>query len=106
VTIKWVKSDPLVMNGEPFCYGSRVTVRQLLEMRSNGLALVEILARHPELRRIGVANAYVYAADHPERYAEFIQPDGSLAGPGYSEEEAAGLPERLRAPGVVVTASA
>jgi len=31
MTIKWVKVDPLVMNGEPFCYGSRITVRQLLE---------------------------------------------------------------------------
>ena len=27
MTIKWVKSDPLVMNGEPFCYGTRLTVR-------------------------------------------------------------------------------
>ena len=33
MTIKWVKVDPLVMNGEPFCYGSRLTVRQLLELR-------------------------------------------------------------------------
>ena len=39
VTIKWVKVDPLVMNGEPFCYGSRLTVRQLLELRSNGYGL-------------------------------------------------------------------
>ncbi len=36
MTIKWVKSDPLVMNGEPFCYGTRLTVRNLLEMRANG----------------------------------------------------------------------
>ena len=36
MTIKWVSSDPLVMNGEPFCYGTRLTVRNLLEMRSNG----------------------------------------------------------------------
>ncbi len=106
MTIKWVQADPLVMNGEPFCYGSRLTVRQLLEMRRNGLTLVEILTRHPELRRVGVAHAYVFAAAHPERYAEFIEPDGSLAGPGYSADEAAGLPEHLRAPGVVVTASA
>lgn len=105
MTIKWVQTDPLVMNGEPFCYGSRVTVRQLLEMRSNGLTLVEILARHPELRKMGVATAWAFAADHPEMYAEFILPDGSLAGPGLSEADAAGLPERLRAPGVVVTSA-
>ena len=102
MTIKWVQVDPLVMNGEPFCYGSRVTVRQLLEMRRNGLTLVEILARQPELRRMGIATAYVFAADHPERYAEFMEPDGSLAGPGYTEAEAAGLPQHLRPPGVVV----
>jgi len=30
MTIKWVKVDPLVMNGEPFCYGSRLTVRRRL----------------------------------------------------------------------------
>jgi len=36
MTIKWVKVDPLVMNGEPFCYGSRITVRQLLEQRRGG----------------------------------------------------------------------
>jgi uncharacterized protein (DUF433 family) len=106
VTIKWVKTDPLVMNGEPFCYGSRVTVRELLEMRRNGLALVEILTRHPELRRVGIAHAYVYAAAHPGLYADFIRADGSLVGPGYSLDEAAGLPEDLRTPGVVVTASA
>ncbi len=106
MTIKWVKVDPLVMNGEPFCYGSRVTVRQLLEMRRSGLTLVEILAREPELRRVGIAQAYVYAAAHPERYAGFIEADGSLAGPGYTEDEAAGLPEHLRTPGVVVTAPA
>ena len=34
MTIKWVKVDPLVMNGEPFCYGTRLTVRNLLEMRA------------------------------------------------------------------------
>jgi uncharacterized protein (DUF433 family) len=53
MTIKWVKVDPLVMNGEPFCYGSRLTVRQLLEMRAGGYDLTRILTDHPELRRLG-----------------------------------------------------
>ena len=35
MTIKWVLTDPLVMNGEPFCYGTRLTVRNILELRSN-----------------------------------------------------------------------
>ena len=43
MTIKWVQQDPLVLNGEPFCYGSRLTVRQLLELRSNGYDLTRIL---------------------------------------------------------------
>jgi uncharacterized protein (DUF433 family) len=102
VTIKWVKVDPLVMNGEPFCYGTRLTVRQLLELRRNGYTLTRILNDHPELRVMGVASAYRYAADHRERYAEFFDPDGSLSGPGYTAEEAAGLPPALRIPGIVL----
>ena len=102
MTIKWVKVDPLVMNGEPFCYGTRLTVRQLLELRRNGFGLTELIKDHPELRTVGIAAAYTYAADHRDRYAEFFDPDGSLAGPGYSEDEAAGLPVQYRLPGVVV----
>ncbi len=106
MTIKWVKVDPLVMNGEPFCYGTRLTVRQLLELRRSGYGLVELLKDHPELRRMGIAAAYAYAAGHPERYAEFLEPDGSLVGPGYSAEDAAGLPEQYRIPGVVIKPTA
>jgi uncharacterized protein (DUF433 family) len=105
VTIKWVKSDPLVMNGEPFCYGSRLTVRQLLELRRGGHTLTDLLADQPELRPMGIAAAYCYAAEHPDRYAEFVEADGSLVGPGLTEEEAAALPERYRRPGVVVKAA-
>jgi uncharacterized protein (DUF433 family) len=106
MTIKWVKVDPLVMNGEPFCYGTRLTVRQLLELRRNGYGLTALLKDHPELRAMGIAAAYTYAADHPERYAEFLAPDGSLAGPGLTPAEAAGLPGQFQRPGVVVTAEA
>jgi uncharacterized protein (DUF433 family) len=105
MTIKWVQVDPLVMNGEPFCYGSRVTVRQLLEMRAGGYDLTRILTDHPELRRLGIASAYCFAADHRERYAEFFAADGSLVGPGYTDEEAAAIPEPLRRPGVVLAAT-
>jgi uncharacterized protein (DUF433 family) len=105
VTIKWVQQDPLVMNGEPFCYGSRLTVRQLLELRANGYDLPRLLTDHPELRTVGVAAAFTYAADNRERYAEFFEDDGSLRGPGYSEAEAAGLPAQYRQPGIVVKAT-
>jgi uncharacterized protein (DUF433 family) len=96
MTVKWVKVDPLVMNGEPFCYATRLSVRNLLEMRSNGLRPREILGDNPELRWVGIAEAYRYAAENRARYEEFFDPDGSLRGPGYTEEEAATLPEHLR----------
>ena len=103
MTIKWVASDPLVMNGEPFCYATRLTVRNVLEMRAQGLTPDEIIANHPELRRVGIAEAFLYASMHPERYSSFIEPDGSLQGPGFDEAAAATLPEHLRsASGVVV----
>ncbi len=102
MTIKWVKTDPLVMNGEPFCYGSRLTVRQVLELRRNGYTLVDLLKDHPELKIMGVASAYAYAGEHRDHYAEFFATDGSLAGPGFTDAEAQALPERLRIPGVVV----
>lgn len=102
MTIKWVNVDPLVMNGEPFCYGTRLTVRQLLELRRNGFGLTELIKDHPELRTVGIAAAYTYAADHRDRFAEFFDADGSLSGPGYSEDEAAGLPAQYRLPGIVV----
>lgn len=104
MTIKWVKSDPLVMNGEPFCYNTRLTVRNLLEMRANGLTPSQMLAQSPELRPIGIAEAFRFAAENQAHYADFFAADGSLEGPGFTAEEAARLPEHLRAmAGVVVT---
>jgi len=102
MTIKWVVRDPLVMNGEPFCYGTRLTVRNVLELRRAGYTLARMQKDHPELRRMGVAAAYAYAASDRDRYAEFFEADGSLVGPGYSEAEAADLPEHYRLPGIVI----
>ena len=106
MTIKWVKTDPLVMNGEPFCYGSRLTVRQVLELRRTGYTITDLLKDHPELKPVGIAEAYAYAAVHRDRYADFFAADGSLDGPGFTEAEAAALPARLLVPGVVVKAAA
>lgn len=102
MTIKWVVSDPLVMNGEPFCYGSRLTVRNILELRRAGYGLTQMLKEHPELRPMGIAAAYAYAAANRPRFAEFFEADGSLVGPGYTEAEAAGLPGQYRLAGVVI----
>jgi len=103
MTIKWVKVDPLVMNGEPFCYGTRLTVRNILEMRSNGLTPDEMLAQNPELRRVGIAEAFRYAADNKARYSDFFE-GAALRGPGFSGDDATRLPEHLRGlSGVVVS---
>ncbi len=96
MTIKWVQSDPLIMNGEPFCYATRLTVRHILEMRAHGLTPARMIAEHPELRAVGIAEAFRYAASHRDRYAEFFAPDGSLRGPGYAPEDAAKFPQHLR----------
>jgi uncharacterized protein (DUF433 family) len=105
MTIKWVKTDPLVMNGEPFCYGTRLTVRNILEMRSHGLTPAEMLAENPELRRVGIAEAFLYASRQRSRYADFFAPDGSLTGPGFSAAEAAELPAHLRTAAGIVTSA-
>ena len=96
MTIKWVSSDPLVMNGEPFCYGTRLTVRNLLEMRRHGLTPAQMLSEHPELKPVGIAEAFRYATEHPERYEGFLESDGSLKGPGFDPQTSEQLPEHLR----------
>lgn len=102
MTIKWVNSDPLVMNGEPFCYGTRLTVRNVLEMRSNGVDPLEMLSQHPELKRVGIAEAFVFASQHRDRYASFFEADGALRGPGFDAATAQAFPEDLRQAGIVV----
>ena len=93
MTIKWVKVDPLVMNGEPFCFATRLTVRNVLEMRSNGLSPAAILAENPELRRVGIAEAFLFASKNRARYEPFFESNGSLRGPGFSDEEASTFAE-------------
>ena len=65
MTIKWVQTDPLVMNGEPFCYGSRLTVRQLLELRR---AVVPVVERGLQRRRyvVGLERAREVARGHQQ----------------------------------------
>ncbi len=89
MTIKWVKSDPLVMNGEPFVYGTRLTVRKLLELRASGYDAQRLMAEMPELRVVGIARAYEFAAANREHYAEFFDTNGQLQGPGLTPAEAA-----------------
>lgn len=104
MTIKWVVSDPLVMNGEPFCHATRLTVRNVLDMRLGGMTPGAMIAENPELRLVGIAEAFRYASEHPQRYADLLGTGGELQGPGFTEDEAALLPEDLRdLRGVVVS---
>ena len=89
MTIKWVHTDPLVMNGEPFLYGTRLTVRRLLELRASGFDGAQLLKEMPELRIVGIARAYESAAANREHYAEFFDTNGALLGPDLTPAELA-----------------
>ena len=89
MTIKWVHTDPLVMNGEPFLYGTRLTVRRLLELRASGFGGAQLLKEMPELRIVGIARAYEFAAENREHYAEFFDTNGALLGPDLTPAELA-----------------
>jgi uncharacterized protein (DUF433 family) len=89
MTIKWVHTDPLVMNGEPFLYGTRLTVRRLLELRASGFDGAQLLKEMPELRIVGIVRAYDFAAANREHYAEFFDANGALLGPDLTPAELA-----------------
>ena len=50
-----------------------------------------MLVENPELRRVGIAEAFRYAADNRARYADFFETT-ALHGPGFTADEAADLP--------------
>jgi len=87
--IKGVHPDPLVMNGEPFLYGTRLTVRRLLELRASGFDGAQLLKEMPELRIVGIVRAYEFAAANREHYAEFFDANGALLGPDLTPAELA-----------------
>lgn len=89
MTIKWVHTDPLVMNGEPFLYGTRLTVRRLLELRASGFDGAQLLKEMPELRIVGIVRAYEFAVANREHYAEFFDANGALLGPDLTPAELA-----------------
>ncbi len=89
MTIKWVMQDPLVMNGEPFLYGTRLTVTRLLELRAAGYTVERLIGEMPELRVVGIARAYDFAREHREHYPPFFDASGALIGPDLTAEELA-----------------
>ena len=91
------------MNGEPFCYGTRLTVRNILELRSAGYTLAADAQGPPRApahgRRRGVrVRRRATATGTPTSSSRTAR----SRGPGYSEAEADGLPSQYRIPGVVI----
>jgi hypothetical protein len=74
-------------------------------MRRNGLTPDEMIGESPELRLVGIANAFRYAVDNPQRYAGFLTAAGMLEGPGFTNAQAEALPEDLRDLPAIRTAS-
>ena len=104
MTIKWVKTDPLVMNGEPFCYGTRLTVRNLLEMRaSTASRRRRCWPSTPSCAASASPRPSATRTEHPERYAGLLRGrTDPCRGRASRPADAAGLPDHLRAvPGMV-----
>ena len=106
MTIKWVKVDPLVMNGEPFCYGTRLTVRQLLELRRNGYTLTRPAQGPP-----GAARRRASPRPTPTRPTTATATRSSSRPTARSPARAHGRGGRpacpsMRVPGIVVEAAA
>lgn len=74
MTIRWVREDPLALAGEPYLHNSRLTVRQLLELRRAGRSTAEILRDHPELRSAGIDAAFAWAEEHADRFPGLLEP--------------------------------
>jgi uncharacterized protein (DUF433 family) len=70
-------------------YGTRLTVRRLLELRASGFDGAQLLKEMPELRIVGIARAYEFAAANREHYAEFFDTNGALLGPDLTPAELA-----------------
>lgn len=60
-----------VLGGEPRVVGSRVPVRQVLQLSEAGLRAEEIAAEYPPLTLGQVYDALSYAYDHPEEIAHY-----------------------------------
>ena len=90
------------MNGEPFCYGSRLTVRQLLELRANGYDLTRILTDHPELRVLGHRRGVRLRGRPPASATRTSSRRTARSpGPGYSRGRGGRPAAQYRVPGVV-----
>ncbi len=62
---------------------------KLLELRASGYDAQRLMGEMPELRVVGIARAYEFAAANREHYADFFDANGQLQGPGLTPAEAA-----------------
>lgn len=62
-----VRSDPTVMGGEPVFAGTRIAVRTVASMLSQGATREEIADGYPSLTEIMIEAAAIWSAAHPAR---------------------------------------
>ena len=68
VTAEWIASiDPEVMGGQPVFVGTRIPIRLIAELLSQGETVEKLRAGYPRLTDEMIRLAPVYAAAHPLR---------------------------------------
>ena len=89
------------------CLGGGGTMKNALRLQQAGLNIVTLpktIDNDVALTEttfgfdtaLGIAEAFRYATENPERYDGFFEADGTLKGPGFDAEMAEALPEHLR----------
>lgn len=60
--LRYIKSDPAVLNGKPCIVGTRLSVEFILELFASGAAHEDILSAYPQLNHEAIEEALRYAA--------------------------------------------
>lgn len=61
---KRVEINPDIMFGKPVIKNTRITVEQILRKLAGGMAVEEIIADHPHLKKEDIFAAQEFAADY------------------------------------------
>lgn len=78
-----MRTDPNVLGGSPYVFGSRVPVRRLWAFYRSGASIERILKRYPQLGPAKVFDALAFAFDNEEVInADMSREDAFLARAG------------------------
>ena len=61
---KKIEINPEIMFGKPVIKNTRITVEQILRKLAGGMAVEEIIADHPHLKKEDIFAAQEFAADY------------------------------------------